>query len=128
MPKLTDGCKFELHTLDNVYSNVPVINKNCIDYYFWFKLPDTLKNANLIQIDCISDNYFDVCFKYSVARKNKLWLKAIYSFLKLEIGQHTYKFSFMNPDTEDIESYYFSYIIQSNDPEKPYIYMHKKGK
>lgn len=127
MPDFSNGCKFNLYTFNLVYANVPLINTNSIDYYFWFKLPTHLSNSKLIQIDCISNNTFNIPFGCNkVVKENKLWLKVKYDLFDLNIGQHTYKFSFMNYNTRDVESYYFSYRIQSDNPNKPYIYVHRK--
>lgn len=128
MPNLKNGCKFDLYTLDCVYSNVPVINLKYIDYFIWFKLPTISNNTKLLQIDEISNNRFDISFDSdNVTKENKLWIKVKYNFLDLSVGQHTYKFSVLNLNSNDIESYYFSYIIQSDNPDRPYNYMRRKG-
>lgn len=120
MPKFNGSCKFNLFTVDDVYSNVPVINLKYIDYYIWFKLPNELLNSDLIQIDEISENKYKIDLN-QFEKVNKLWLACKYDVLNLDPGQHIYKFSFKTDN--DIISYYFSYIIQTDNPDKPYYYM-----
>lgn len=51
------------------------------------------------------------------------WVDIPWKNLDKTSGQHVYKVSFMNERQCRYVSTYFSYVIQDNDPYKPYIYI-----
>lgn len=55
------------------------------------------------------------------------WLDIESTVLNLEVGEHIYKLTYKNDYTNDIAPLYFAYIIQNDDPEKPYVYMDRSG-
>ena len=48
-------------------------------------------------------------------------------YLNLKSGKHTYRLMFVERYTDTDFSLYFSYIIQDDSPEKPYVYMKEDG-
>ena len=55
--------------------------------------------------------------------EHRPWIDISSSILDLTPGQHTYRMTFGNLGSKLNATCWFSYIIQDNDPEKPYIYM-----
>lgn len=53
----------------------------------------------------------------------KPWVDFKKSVLDTSIGQHVYRMDFMRAGFNIGASCWFSYIIQDNNPEKPYVYM-----
>lgn len=53
------------------------------------------------------------------------WVDIAVDLLDLSIGLHTYKIEFVNSITGDVYYQYFSYTIQDDSPDKPYIYMNR---
>ena len=54
------------------------------------------------------------------------WIRIDSCILDTSIGQHTYRFQFINRETDDVYSLYLSYIIQDDNPDRPYVYMNEK--
>ena len=66
----------------------------------------------------------DVDYTDQVTRdEHRPWIDISSSILDLTPGQHTYRMTFKNIGGRLNATCWFSYIIQENDPEKPYIYM-----
>ena len=55
---------------------------------------------------------------------NKTWIEIDSNGLNLSIGQHIYELKFLVNEL-DVVNYYFIYNIQSDNPDKPYLYMEK---
>lgn len=53
----------------------------------------------------------------------RIWYKFKSELLNMETGYHQYRMSFRNNFTGDTCLLYFAYIIQNNNPDKPYYYM-----
>ena len=53
----------------------------------------------------------------------KPWVDFKKSVLDTSIGQHTYRMDFLKKGFNIGATCWFSYIIQDNNPEKPYVYM-----
>ena len=54
------------------------------------------------------------------------WVDFKKSVLDTSIGQHVYRMDFMKAGFNIGASCWFSYIIQDNNPEKPYVYMNRE--
>ena len=66
----------------------------------------------------------DLDFADFVTRdEQRPWIDIQISILDLTVGQHIYRMTFNKPDVKLKATCWFSYIIQDNNPEKPYIYM-----
>ena len=51
------------------------------------------------------------------------WIDIGVKHLNKSIGLHTYRIDLLNPRTGMVYDRYFSYTMQNDSPEKPYIYM-----
>lgn len=88
------------------------------------KLPDGLpRDMELSGIyDLNADK--DVDFIDHVTRDEmRPWIDIQSSILDLTTGQHVYKMVFSKLEAKLNATCWFSYIIQNNHPETPYIYM-----
>lgn len=56
---------------------------------------------------------------------NGRWIDIPVDCLNLDTGYHQYLVEFINNVTADTLYLYFSYMIQNDDPDKPYIYMNR---
>ena len=66
----------------------------------------------------------DVDFADKTTRdEHRPWIDIDSTILDLTAGQHVYRMTFRNPWRKLGATCWFSYIIQDNNPEKPYIYM-----
>lgn len=116
-----DNFRFNLKTVDEVYSNVVVFNRKYIPYYIWVKFPICMRCSKVVQIDCISSNQSQI--QLAGIEYENCWAKIPYTSLDISIGQHTYKFSVLDNNLNCIQDFYFSYIVQSDNPKKVYNYM-----
>lgn len=53
----------------------------------------------------------------------RAWIDVPVTSLDLSIGYHLYTVQLVNIHTNDIANLYFSYTIQNDEPEKPYLYL-----
>lgn len=61
--------------------------------------------------------------RYDYFDDNPLWIDVLFDCLNLDIGLHDYTIEFVNVVTGDTYYQYFCYRIQSDSPDKPYVYM-----
>ena len=106
-------------------ANTPVINYKTLGYSVFIHLPQHVIKHNKIYhiheihpkvttVDLHTDVKFDNC---------RPWIQFFSSKLNCSIGLHTYKIDLVNDATYDTSALYFSYIIQDDNPDKPYVYM-----
>lgn len=109
----------------SIPSNTHVFNKYEIDKYVWIKLPDCMPSSyKLYDIWEIVPNKSVVKYEDNMCRDcNRLWLKVNTSIISLDSGIHIYQLKFVDVYTDNIYLLYVGYIIQDNNPDKPYIYM-----
>ena len=66
----------------------------------------------------------DIDYNDKVSRDEfKPWIDIDSSILDKTAGQHVYRLTFVKENCKLKATCWFSYIIQDNNPEKPYIYM-----
>ena len=109
-------------------SDLPVNTKiyNIADFseIVCVKLPAQMpRNMELTEIYNL-DTQEDLDFADQTTRdEHRPWIDINSSILDTSIGQHTYRMTFQNLGCKLKATCWFSYIIQDNHPEKPYIYM-----
>ena len=113
---------------ENIARNCKVFNINELDYFLWVKIEPPLSSSYyLYKIEEVKqDGLHEVMFKNMFVRESPTWMKIAKDYLNLDIGQHAYKMSFVNTETDILVSLYFSYIIQNDNPDKPYVYMNRE--
>lgn len=118
-------------TYDDISKYSKVINLNTLEYFLWIHIPEDIsRNFELFQIDQVSPKLSEITnFKLFVKRDcRKPWLRITSKILDTSVGMHTYRLQFVNRCTDDVVSLYFCYIIQNDNPDKPYVYMDKDRK
>lgn len=122
--------RFTLYSHSEFRQYTRIINVDDLEYFIWLKIPTDISNrCELFQIDEILPTKQE--FDHTIFTKRecgKPWIRVITEMLNKSIGQHIYKFSFIDRNTDEIETLYFSYIIHNDNPDKPYIYMRREGK
>lgn len=116
----------ELRPHNRVFDDVHVFNKKEIEYFLYMHIPEELsRDSNLVEVKCV-----DTCevLDHELIQRHckKPWIRIESRLLDTSVGQHTYRFVFINTATDDVYSLYISYIIQDDNPDKPYIYMNGK--
>lgn len=109
----------------DVYQDVRILNTNQIEYFMYLKIPNSLSiNSRLLDITNLDSgkvlNHCNLIYRDI----NKPWIRIESRLLDRSIGQHTYRLSFIHSNgiQDDVFSLYFTYIIQDDNPTKPYIY------
>lgn len=91
------------------------------------KLPPQMpRDLDLSELYCL-DTFKDIEFSDYVTRdEHRPWVDIPKTILDTSIGQHVYRMTFQKPECKLKATCWFSYIIQDNNPEKPYIYMNRE--
>lgn len=111
--------------LSNMPSYTKAYNSKDFSDIVCVKLPPALpRHMELCEIYNLNASE-DVDFTDQVTRDEyKPWVDISSSILDLTPGQHTYRMTFQDGFGSRLNATcWFSYIIQENNPEKPYIYM-----
>lgn len=110
----------------SLYTNV--INKNSIPYYLIVELPSFIQyGLTFVGLyEDISNGLKEVPISYLQIRNCHPYIDISSIGLNLEVGQHDYMIKYIDCFTGDMVPLYFSYIIQDDNPTKPYIYMDKE--
>ena len=90
------------------------LNSNLIQGYELYSLQE-ISNSDIIDVDFSGELFRD-----------RHMIKIVSAILNMNPGLHDYKLSFVDTTTGDTISQYFSYIIQSDSPYRPYDYMTDK--
>ena len=113
--------------LSDLPLNTKIYNKADFSEIVCVKLPPQLpRRMELMELYNL-DSQEDLDFADQVTREeHKPWIDINSSILDTTVGQHTYRMTFYNIGGKLKASCWFSYIIQDNHPEKPYIYMDRE--
>ena len=115
---------FEAVDRKYVSSTAQVINRHDIPYYAWIHLPThTAKYLNLVSVYDEEDNSAVEFLDAWQRDGSHPWYKIKTGSINLDAGPHMYRLEFINKYTDDMINLYFRYIIQDDNPDKPYIYM-----
>lgn len=120
-------CKLDATTYIGLPKKTKVFNLNTLEHFVWIHLPDKITHDwALFEVLEIVPDRKSVCYEDIIQRDcGKPWLKVASNELNTNPGQHVYKLSFVNIVNNDVVSLYISYIIQDDNPDKSYVYMHR---
>ena len=105
-----------LHT--KIYNSKDFSDVVCV------KLPPQMpRDMDLIDIYNLNTSEELDFIDFVTRDENKPWIDIQSSILDVTAGQHVYRMTFGKEDCKLNATCWFSYIIQDNNPEKPYIYM-----
>ena len=112
--------------LSDLPLNTKIYNKEDFSEVVCVRLPDKFpRRMELMEIYNL-DAQEDLDFADQTTRdEHKPWIDISSSILDTNVGQHTYRMTFYNLGGKLKATCWFSYIIQDNHPEKPYIYMNR---
>lgn len=100
-----------------------VFNLNELQGTLHVQLPDEVVEDRciLLQVSDIEDLENSISSDISVFTTP--WIDIPVSLLNKDSGIHTYLIKLAHGQTSDVLHVYFSYIVQDDNPDKPYIYM-----
>ena len=102
----------------------PVLNRQEISEFIWVKLTPEFKGLKLISINQVQPIVLEDIVLGSVVF-DRTWIRIPTVLLNTTCGKHEYLMKFLDSRVDVPVNLYFGYIIQDNNPDKPYIYMNK---
>lgn len=113
--------------MQTLSSNTEVFNVAEIPDIICVKFPDSLpRDMELSGIYCL-DTDKNIDFDGHVTRsEHRPWIDISKDILDITTGQHVYRLTFSKVGLPIVATCWFSYIVQDNFVEKPYIYMKRE--
>lgn len=112
--------------LSEIPLNTKIYNSKDFSEIVCIKLPPQMPRSMELSEIYNLDTQEDIDFIDQVTRdEHRPWIDISSTILDLNPGQHVYRMTFRNPLRKLGATCWFSYIIQENNPEKPYIYMNR---
>jgi hypothetical protein len=112
---------FSIYNYSDAQTHQKTLNKNQLENYTWIRLPDP-QSLYLSLLDFRELNTDTNIADTVTMETGHPWIRVETSNLNTECGYHSYKLKFTDSRLNDDVSYYFSYTIQDDNPDKPYIY------
>lgn len=105
-----------------------VIARDQLQHSILLHVPDNVpvKYVSVYNIAQISPKYGKMFIKGPILINYRPWIELNCKDLDSSIGYHVYKLQFIVHRTMDVFDCYFSYTVQDNNPEKPYLYMNRE--
>ena len=127
-----DGTIFQLEAVPHKFVALAskVFSLQEVQHFLFVKVDaEFAKTYELYQVAEIQDKAEYLCDKNLWEHDpGRIWYRFRSHQLNLTTGYHTYRLSFVNTITNDTALLYIAYVIQNNDPDKPYIYMDKENR
>lgn len=102
--------------------NNNIYNADTLSRDLWVELPAAIKQFVVTGVHPIKSNCAESLPITEVFYKN-LWLRIPIELVDTSSGYKIYRIECQHRTTLETMSLYFSYIIQDDNPAKPYIYM-----
>lgn len=122
MHEAQESMIFEAVSQSRLNTNCKVFNLDLFGPKIFIHLPnwihDTYRLLSIYDVDskeAIADYFYESI--------HELWVDISRYELNLSTGIHTYALEFINNIAGDSLYLYFQYIIQNDDPDKPYVYI-----
>lgn len=126
--KLSDNNCGQLLPYRESLANIITIHSPQNTWNLWLEIPrDMAKDLTLYQVKILGLEPTDIDIATNIVRESvRPWLVVDPSALDFTPGFHMIQFVFMNEVLNVYQSFYFSYMSQVDNPEKPYIYMNQE--
>lgn len=117
--------RFRLYPYDNSLAHTEVVNLAELHAYTWVEIPhDISRDCTLSGIEDVFDaDDVEIDISHIMRENRNMWIRIDTSALDTSVGMHMYKFTFINSITLEELFLYLTYRIQTDDIDKPYIYM-----
>lgn len=114
---------------ENMAKNSKQFNLAELDYFLYVQLDPPLSSKwylYRIEEKMKDGSLKKIPFPNTVKRESPTWLKFATDYINKSIGLHSYKLTFVDRETDISISLWFSYSIQNDNPDKPYVYMERE--
>lgn len=119
-------------TYDKLPLRAKVINLHEFEYYLWVGIPHPMSLqfsfVSLRKIISTTSSDSEDITDSSERISCRPWIRVLTSALDKTPGLHVYEIELVNKFTNDVAKLYFNYIVQDDDPPKPYNYMNELRK
>lgn len=107
-------------------SNRPVMNVLQFKDILHIELPEkaALERHNLLSITYLSEDSYSLVAKSTSVTSR--WVDIPCNLLDSSAGVHSYCITLADPISSDTYRLYFTYLIQDDNPNTPYIYMNRQ--
>ena len=104
-----------------------IISKKSLDPILWVKLPDVIfQDFHIESISDVTNEETYVDSEYYQRDDWRPWIHISLEGLDTEVGYHIYKIVLASLDNLVRANLFFSYRIQDDDADTPYIYMNRE--
>lgn len=117
---------YNLLDYENALYSANIINPNKLRPYMWLMLPNRPKDYTLISVSELNEPELELS-EFVEREQMRQLVRVNTAKLDLSVGMHIYKFDFFDNAYDIVVSFYFAYQIQSDYPEKEYVYMKREG-
>ena len=121
-------CKVESCDFNELPMHTPVWNSKTVEEHVWIHVfPEITQSAEVCGLQRMENKSFvDVEYTGHMSQDAcKPWFRIDRDILSMDPGLHIYRLKFVTTISPLPFSVYFAYIIQEDNPEKPYIYMNR---
>lgn len=120
---MLDACKYS-----ETPSNLILFNSKELNDYLWIRLPKLFTRLfDVVDISEMISEETKSIEDLSEVFKENIWVKIPVNILNVSIGMHIYSITLQRKECYQYEEnrfvLYFSYMIQDDNPDKPYVYM-----
>ena len=116
----------EMASYNDIAKCCRVLNPKYLNYFIYGRLNPTLTDKYVLVDVRETTDPDSTIWLNAFIKESPTWIKINSTLINKSIGQHIYKFTFVDTQTDDTFSQYLSYIIQDDNPETPYIYMKRE--
>lgn len=104
--------------------NSKVFNLSSLEYHLWIYLnPKDIMGCTFLGAEEINNEEDFETFSAAFERDSQCWIKVTTGLINKSPRLHIYKLNFVDTRTETDFSLYVSYYIQTDNPDKPYVYI-----
>lgn len=122
---MLDHCVLEGCVYSELGQHTPVINKDNLGYLLHVHIPhEIFPSYSLYEIyDTETNTALDNVLKTAKYDSYHPWIDIQSNKLNTSSGYHKYRLGFVDKFNSSTTYLFIAYIIQDDDPEKPYYYM-----
>lgn len=120
-------CRLSACDQAEVAAHTPIINLQTHEYYVYIDLPEDFSCPCMILTDMIeiADTFTKSVYSDTYREGNRPWIRISFESLNIDPGFHRYLLKFINTASGIEFLKWVQYIIQDDNPDKPYVYMRR---
>lgn len=113
----------QMYDYDDSIAHNTVINISELTDNVYIRLPENM--SQFLTLESVTLLFTNDTIDPEAITRDRSWIIIPTSKLRTSIGYYIYQFSFLDNRIGLHVKYYITYQIQSDNPEKPYVYMER---